>query len=307
MRRCARRPGPRPDRQLGWRLGRRGGSLGRRSRRRPARPLGHRHQSRASRWRSAPCFRGATDRRPGSSACRATRSRRYVTFVLAVRPVLCGCRVRARWRRPIPMRADFAWPRPESGASSCACAATRAAASTCTATRARACSLDRPGRRPGPTTRPGQAVQPGDIVRYLRWRSCAMRLTLRYFASLRETLGPAARSTGPDAQPTAALRARWCARSRTPRQALAPGARCAWRRPGSLSTRGGAAARRRRGRLLPAGHRRLRRCAPRPHPGADFDVGAELAALQGGRTDVGAVAAFVGRVRGHTARTTCPR
>ena len=31
----------------------------------------------------------------------------------------------------------------------------------------------------------------------------------------------------------------------------------------------------------------------------DFDVGAELAALQGGRTDVGAVASFVGCVRGH--------
>jgi molybdopterin synthase catalytic subunit len=33
---------------------------------------------------------------------------------------------------------------------------------------------------------------------------------------------------------------------------------------------------------------------------ADFDVGAELAALQGGRTDVGAVASFVGCVRGNT-------
>jgi molybdopterin synthase catalytic subunit len=32
----------------------------------------------------------------------------------------------------------------------------------------------------------------------------------------------------------------------------------------------------------------------------DFDVGAELAALQGARTDVGAVASFVGCVRGHT-------
>ena len=33
---------------------------------------------------------------------------------------------------------------------------------------------------------------------------------------------------------------------------------------------------------------------------ADFDVGAELAALQGPRTDVGAVASFVGCVRGHS-------
>ena len=33
---------------------------------------------------------------------------------------------------------------------------------------------------------------------------------------------------------------------------------------------------------------------------ADFDVGAELAALQGSRTDVGAVASFVGCVRGRT-------
>jgi molybdopterin synthase catalytic subunit len=33
---------------------------------------------------------------------------------------------------------------------------------------------------------------------------------------------------------------------------------------------------------------------------ADFDVTAELAALQRGRTDVGAVASFVGCVRGHT-------
>ncbi|MFL6625532.1 MAG: molybdopterin synthase catalytic subunit MoaE, partial [Vitreoscilla sp.] len=33
---------------------------------------------------------------------------------------------------------------------------------------------------------------------------------------------------------------------------------------------------------------------------ADFDVGAELAALQGGRTDIGAVASFTGLVRGHT-------
>ncbi len=33
---------------------------------------------------------------------------------------------------------------------------------------------------------------------------------------------------------------------------------------------------------------------------ADFDVGAELAALQGERTDVGAVASFVGCVRGRT-------
>ena len=32
---------------------------------------------------------------------------------------------------------------------------------------------------------------------------------------------------------------------------------------------------------------------------ADFDVGAELAALQGSRADVGAVASFVGVVRGH--------
>jgi molybdopterin synthase catalytic subunit len=33
---------------------------------------------------------------------------------------------------------------------------------------------------------------------------------------------------------------------------------------------------------------------------ADFDVGTELAVLQGERTDVGAVASFVGCVRGHT-------
>ena len=33
---------------------------------------------------------------------------------------------------------------------------------------------------------------------------------------------------------------------------------------------------------------------------ADFDVGTELSALQGTRTDVGAVASFVGCVRGHT-------
>ena len=33
---------------------------------------------------------------------------------------------------------------------------------------------------------------------------------------------------------------------------------------------------------------------------ADFDVGAELAALQGARTDIGALASFVGCVRGHT-------
>jgi len=33
---------------------------------------------------------------------------------------------------------------------------------------------------------------------------------------------------------------------------------------------------------------------------ADFDVGAELEALQGGRTDIGAVASFTGLVRGHT-------
>ena len=33
---------------------------------------------------------------------------------------------------------------------------------------------------------------------------------------------------------------------------------------------------------------------------ADFDVGAELAALRGTRTDVGAVASFVGHVRGRT-------
>jgi molybdopterin synthase catalytic subunit len=33
---------------------------------------------------------------------------------------------------------------------------------------------------------------------------------------------------------------------------------------------------------------------------ADFDVGAELAALQSDRTDIGAVASFVGCVRGHT-------
>ena len=33
---------------------------------------------------------------------------------------------------------------------------------------------------------------------------------------------------------------------------------------------------------------------------ADFDVGVELASLQGARTDVGAVASFVGCVRGHT-------
>ena len=33
---------------------------------------------------------------------------------------------------------------------------------------------------------------------------------------------------------------------------------------------------------------------------ADFDVGAELAALQGERTDIGALASFVGSVRGHT-------
>jgi molybdopterin synthase catalytic subunit len=32
----------------------------------------------------------------------------------------------------------------------------------------------------------------------------------------------------------------------------------------------------------------------------DFDVGAELASLQGERTDVGAMASFVGCVRGHT-------
>ena len=33
---------------------------------------------------------------------------------------------------------------------------------------------------------------------------------------------------------------------------------------------------------------------------ADFDIGTELAALQGDRTDIGAVASFTGCVRGHT-------
>ena len=33
---------------------------------------------------------------------------------------------------------------------------------------------------------------------------------------------------------------------------------------------------------------------------ADFDLGAELTALQGDRTDIGAVATFTGLVRGHT-------
>ena len=35
---------------------------------------------------------------------------------------------------------------------------------------------------------------------------------------------------------------------------------------------------------------------------SDFDIGTELAALQAGRTDVGAVASFTGLVRGHTAQ-----
>jgi molybdopterin molybdotransferase len=49
----------------------------------------------------------------------------FVTFLLAVAPVLRALQGADRPpARGLPLRADFDWPRPDRGASSCACAST---------------------------------------------------------------------------------------------------------------------------------------------------------------------------------------
>ena len=65
----------------------------------------------------------------------------FVTFLLAVRPVLLRAAGRERSRRRGRSRCapTSPGPSPTAGASSCACAATTPAGSTCSATRARRC------------------------------------------------------------------------------------------------------------------------------------------------------------------------
>ena len=58
--------------------------------------------------------------------------------------------------------------------------------------------------------------------------------------------------------------------------------------------------RRARDRLLPAGDGRL--SGERARAAEDFDVGAEVARLTAGRTDIGAIVTFTGIVRGENER-----
>ena len=125
---------------------------------------------------------------------------------------------------------------------------------------------------------------------------------MRYFASVREALGP-----GEDVEVErrrdrrrAARRADRARRPRTPRRSAATAAAraldqalCDERRPRRATAPRSASSRR-----SPAAERGRRRAARRRSSSrSDFDLGAEVAALRAGDAGVGAVAAFVGTVR----------
>jgi molybdopterin molybdotransferase len=107
-------------------------------------------------------------RRRGSSACRATRCPATSRSRCSCGRCWRGCRARRR-RCRCPSRCAPISPGPgrTSGASSCACGATRPAGSTCTANQGSGVLTSLAWGDGLADIAPGQAVQPGDLVRYL--------------------------------------------------------------------------------------------------------------------------------------------
>ena len=185
----------------------------------------------------------------------------FVTFLLAVRPVLLRLQGASELApRPIAMRADFAWPKPDRRREFLRVRRNDAGgldlfghqgSAVLTSTIWGDGLVDNPA---------GQAIAPGDTVRYLSLRGAArMKVAVRYFAAVREALGP-----GEDGRGRRRRRHRRAARRarrprRPPRRGAGPRARAAQRPEPRPLRREHAARRRRRGRLLPAAHRRLKR------------------------------------------------
>ena len=116
----------------------------------------------------------------------------FVTFLLAVRPVLLRLQGASDLApRPIAMRADFAWPKPDRRREFLRVRRNDAGGLDLFGHQGSArADLDRSGPTAWSTTRRRQAIAPGDTVRYLSLRGAArMKVAVRYFASVREALG----------------------------------------------------------------------------------------------------------------------
>ena len=247
-----------------------------------------------------------------------------VTFLLAVRPVLRvlpGASPQGPRAVADDRRLRLAAARLAARVPACAGGGRRHARPVSQPELGRA-DLDGVGRRPGrqPAVAGDRARRHGAlpaVAAAVGMSLTAMvRVQVRYFASLREALG-----TGE----TIALRARHdgrCAARRTDGARRRTRATVGARPRGALRARPGdgrrerQAARRCRGGVLSAGHRRLKihgwavggDAGPRDRivrmqrsvvtvQQADFDLAAEVAALRDGDAQVGAVAAFVGTMR----------
>ena len=294
--RAARRD-ERPDRHLRRCLGRRGGPRqARRRGGRPPRPLADRDEARqAARLWDLPCRRPSLVHRPARQPGLG-----FVTFLLAVRPVLLRLQGAGDLApRPIPMRADFDWPKARPAARVPARRRNDAGGLDCSEPGLGGADVDDLGRRPG--RQPAADRRSRRATRYATCpsRAARMKVAVRYFAAVREALGSGEESRSAPAPTSARCATRWSrAAAATPRRSAAS-ASCA--APGTCPLRrGDAARRRRRGRLLSAPHRRLsgpRWRAPRLDPDRRLRPRRRGRALRAGDGGVGAVCAFIGTVR----------
>ena len=153
--------------------GRRRPPASRRCRPRAGSTCGRSRSSPASRSRSAPCGAAMAASRC-SSACRATRCRASVTFLLAVRPVLRvlqGARA-AAGRKPSRCARTSTGRKPERAARVPARARrTPTAGSSCSQPELGRADLGGVGRRPDRQPA-GQAIARGDTVRFLPLGAC---------------------------------------------------------------------------------------------------------------------------------------
>ena len=116
----------------------------------------------------------------------------FVTFLLAVRPFLLRLQGRGRCRLHRPaaarrLRLAASRPPPRVPARS---AQRRRRARLCSPTRARVCSPRRSGATASSTTRPGKAIRAATASTTCRSRVVGMKVSVRYFASMREASAP---------------------------------------------------------------------------------------------------------------------
>ena len=201
-------------------------------------------------------------RRRGSSACPATRCRRSSPSCSPCGRCCCACRARATWRRgrsrcaptspgrkPDRRREFLRVRRNDAGGLDLFGQPGLGGA-----------DVDHSGPTAWSTTRAAQAIAPGDTVRYLSLRGAArMKLAVRYFASrargARQRRGRSRSATGATSP---ALRDALVARGGRHAEALGRQRVLRSAQEPRPLRRGDAARRGRRGRLLPAGDRRLK-------------------------------------------------